>query len=482
MAPIPLQSDELAALENAQLQQQQAANGKQKALAVVVASAPQFTTATTQHSNLRSVFTTGFRPTHLLLSSSSATVTPMQPPVSTSPYTSADFSTSSNPCTIIPDIDPSLDENLLNMLTADGDDDPMLSPNSAAKELAGLTQGGHSSIIDTSLVLPNTVFSSKPVSNNELGFLQLMSSGKSTVLPASCGPLTTTTAAAANNKHIIYQISGDGRQLIKQQQPRVKSFALPRSCVALSCVPSLLVNTSPVTAASGRPPLSLSYSTIPPSTFTSTSQQTAAPASSSSSQTLRSLLSTSLDSKMLRMTGLQPSKLFSLSNIKSQESTVSSRPNVSSAVSLLTTTFTPQNVTQQQQRPIPSLLPFSNPSSPPRMSESILPADISFTSESSNSGESLNNTITLSLDDILSYAGLQMDSSSRSDRDSDLTSPSSVRSVVSEMDSTRADDGAAGGEQSGGERFICQLANCGRAFERETLLKRHLKMHAGECR
>ena len=42
------------------------------------------------------------------------------------------------------------------------------------------------------------------------------------------------------------------------------------------------------------------------------------------------------------------------------------------------------------------------------MSESILPADISFTSESSNSGESLNNTITLSLDDILSYAGLQM--------------------------------------------------------------------------
>ena len=185
---------------------------------------------------------------------------------------------------------------------------------------------------------------------------------------------------------------------------------------------------------------------------------------------------------MIRMTGLQPSKLFSLSNIKSQESTVSSRPNVSSAVSLLTTTFTPQNVTQQQQRPIPSLLPFSNPSSPPRMSESILPADISFTSESSNSGESLNNTITLSLDDILSYAGLQMDSSSRSDRDSDLTSPSSVRSVVSEMDSTRADDGAAGGEQSGGERFICQLANCGRAFERETLLKRHLKMHAGECR
>jgi hypothetical protein len=126
------------------------------------------------------------------------------------------------------------------------------------------------------------------------------------------------------------------------------------------------------------------------------------------------------------------------------------------------------------------------------MAESILPADISFTSESSSSRESLAgaNTITLTLDDILSYAGLPMamdSSSSRcSDRDSDVTSPSSVMSAVSEMDSGgKAEEGGGGSgavDPCGGDKFVCQMQNCGRAFERETLLKRHLKMHAGECR
>merc|ERR1711888_51521 len=68
-----------------------------------------------------------------------------------------------NPGTIIPDSDPSLDENLLNMLAADGEDeDPMLSPTATAKTLAGLSQS------NTALVLPNTVFSSKPVSNQDV--------------------------------------------------------------------------------------------------------------------------------------------------------------------------------------------------------------------------------------------------------------------------------------------------------------------------
>ena len=75
-----------------------------------------------------------------------------------------------------------------------------------------------------------------------------------------------------------------------------------------------------------------------------------------------------------------------------------------------------------------------------------------------------------------------MDSSgSRSDRESDLTSPSSVRSAVSEMDAGRMDEGTPGGDIAG-EKFVCQLPNCWRSFEKEALLKRHMKMHAGECR
>lgn len=477
LAPIPLQSDEIAALENAQ---QQANSVKPKTLAVVVASsAPQFTST---QSTLRSVLTTGFRPTHLLLSSTSAAASsPLRPPVSGNTYTSGDFLTVGHPGTIIPDNDPSLDENLLNMLTADSDDDPMLSPSSAAKTLAGLTQG------DTSLVLPNTVFSSKPVSNSDLGFLQLMSSGKSTALPtsvfgSSSAPITTTT------RHIVYQISGDNRRLVAQQPPQIKSFAFPRNTAGSGFGVSLPASSgslnAAVTSRLSLPtvPVSLNSSTA---TTTTSSGQHAAP----SQQTLRSLLSTSLDSKMIRMTGLQPSKMFSFSNTKGHESTatISSQPHLSTTpVSLLTTTFTPQNVMQPSRRPIPSLVPFSSgKSSPSKMAESLLPADISFTSGSSSNGERsvvANNTITLSLDDILSYAGLPMDSSSsRSDRDSDLTSPGSVRSAVSEIDSARLDEGATSGEP-GGEKYACQFPSCGRFFEKEALLKRHMKMHAGECR
>jgi hypothetical protein len=59
-------------------------------------------------------------------------------------------------------------------------------------------------------------------------------------------------------------------------------------------------------------------------------------------------------------------------------------------------------------------------------------------------------------------------------------------SAVSEMDSGgKAEEGGGGSgavDPCGGDKFVCQMQNCGRAFERETLLKRHLKMHAGECR
>merc|ERR1719450_769947 len=158
LTPVPLQDDEIAALANAQ----QAA--KQKCLVVTSTSAGVgLVSSSSPVSTLRTVLTTGLRPNQLLLQ-------PMQPP----PYRLLpQTNNQSNPGTIIPDSDPSLDENLLNMLAADGeDDDPMLSPSATAKTLAGLSQS------NTALVLPNTVFSSKPVSNQDVG-VYLQSSGKS---------------------------------------------------------------------------------------------------------------------------------------------------------------------------------------------------------------------------------------------------------------------------------------------------------------
>ena len=34
----------------------------------------------------------------------------------------------------------------------------------------------------------------------------------------------------------------------------------------------------------------------------------------------------------------------------------------------------------------------------------------------------------------------------------------------------------------GGEKFLCHYPNCGKTFDKANLLKRHLKMHSGECR
>lgn len=63
-----------------------------------------------------------------------------------------------------------------------------------------------------------------------------------------------------------------------------------------------------------------------------------------------------------------------------------------------------------------------------------------------------------------------------SDRDSDLTSPGSVRSELT--DTGRSEEG----EREGGEKLFCQFPGCNRTFDRPNLLKRHLKIHSGECR
>ena len=123
----------------------------------------------------------------------------MQPPTyrlvtqTSSPASAGQQTSSTNPGTIIPDNDPSLDENLLNILAADGDeDDPMLSPSVSVKTLAGLNQ------TNTALVLPNTVFSSKPISNQDVGVF-LQSSGKSSgTLHLDDSQKTTQPQARAN--------------------------------------------------------------------------------------------------------------------------------------------------------------------------------------------------------------------------------------------------------------------------------------------
>jgi len=119
------------------------------------------------------------------------------------------------------------------------------------------------------------------------------------------------------------------------------------------------------------------------------------------------------------------------------------------------------------------------------MAESFLPADISFTSESSRESGILSlppDSVTLTLDDIMSYAQMppmkdQQSSSGccGSDRDSDLTSPGSVRSEMELV----PENGTSSGVE---ERLACQFPNCGRTFDRSNLLKRHLKLHSGEAR
>ena len=65
-----------------------------------------------------------------------------------------------------------------------------------------------------------------------------------------------------------------------------------------------------------------------------------------------------------------------------------------------------------------------------------------------------------------------------SDRDSDLTSPGSVRS---ELDTAKSEEGDIR-DVAGPEKLLCQFPGCGRSFDRPNLLKRHIKIHSGECR
>jgi len=401
LTPVPLQDDEIAALANAQ----QAA--KQKCLVVTsTAAGLGLVSSSSPVSTLRTVLTTGLRPNQLLLQ-------PMQPP----PYRLLpQTNNQSNPGTIIPDSDPSLDENLLNMLAADGeDDDPMLSPSATAKTLAGLSQS------NTALVLPNTVFSSKPVSNQDVGVF-LQSSGKSSMVQLN-----------SNSKHVL--LTSQGHNGSKQNH-----FVLPQSSVSYSTHPS-----------SSSLPQTLSHTVLSHTPNTT------------SSQTLRSLLSSTPEN-------LPVSQTLLLSPLNSK------LPSASIPSSILTTTFSPSLCTPTS----PSLGSLSSP----RMSESFLPADISFTSESSRSscGPCLStDTVTLTLDDIMSYNQMPGPQKERlnppSDRDSDLTSPGSVRS---ELDTAKSEEGDV--RDLGPEKLLCQFPGCGRSFDRPNLLKRHIKLHSGECR
>merc|ERR1719507_186955 len=206
-------------------------------------------------STLRTVLTTGLRPSQLVLQAVPSTYRLLSPP---------------NPATIIPDSDPSLDENLLNMLAADDEeDDPMLSPSTTAKTLAGLS---HS---NPALALPNTVFSSKPTSNQEVGVF-LQSSGKSsTPLPLHLQPVTKTVILSSSSA----QENGQSQPL----QHRSARFLLPHSSLS-----PLLSSSSSSSSSSSTPSSSTSLSPL------STSSPSLC--TTSTSATLRSLLSAGPDS------------------------------------------------------------------------------------------------------------------------------------------------------------------------------------------
>jgi len=439
LTPVPLQDDEIAALQNAH----QAA--KQKSIPITVTSTGKVIATNhqdidmnngnhivhhppAQSSTLRAVLTTGLRPNQLLLQQQQQPPRQMQqqPPRQMQPPTA--FTVTSvggmprisvaptNPGTIIPDSDPSLDENLLNMLAADGseeDDDPMLSPTINAKTLAGLT--AQTSGNNAALVFPNAVFSSKPASSQEAGVF-LQSSGKA--------GFSKTLHEEHNGKDKINHVI--------QSQPH---FIQPQGNVTFNST----IKNSPKCSQVGLLP--------------ATSQAT-------SSQTLRALLSSTPENLPVSQTMKLTSSPLSLS---------SSIPQ-----SVLTTTFSLSRG--------PTNCYLTSPSRSPghRMSESFLPADISFTSESSR--ESLNDTVTLTLDDILTYAQVPIQPKSeivKSDRDDDMTSPGSVNgNEVREMNHNNTKQEM----DDFGDKFRCQFPNCGRSFDRANLLKRHIRLHSGECR
>ena len=69
-----------------------------------------------------------------------------------------------------------------------------------------------------------------------------------------------------------------------------------------------------------------------------------------------------------------------------------------------------------------------------------------------------------------------------SDRESELASPgaASVASLASSVRSELTDAGKS--EEGDTDKLSCQFPGCLRTFDRPTLLKRHLKVHSGECR
>ena len=390
LTPVPLQDDEVAALANAQ---QQAASTKQK---VIVVSSASNSSSVAPVSTLRTVLTTGLRPQQLVLQQGGqASGQMMQPPAYRllTPTSTA----STNPGTIIPDSDPSLDENLLNILAADGDeDDPMMSPSVSVKTLAGLNQS------NTKLLLPNAVFSNNPITNQDVGVF-LQSSGKSS------SSVNTSVASKP-----VQQVSVS-RPVVRSSSGQIlaNQFVLPKSTV---------------TTTRGGSVLSVSSAT--------------------SSQTLRSLLSSTPES-------LPMSQTLILSPINSKGQTSSSAAP---------TSISYQTATVVNPPPLTAST---------KLSESFLPADI------------LSGDDHFSLDDIMaSYPGQDhnglhkrlLPPGSVSDRDSDLTSPGSVRSELT--DTGRSEEG----EREGGEKLLCQFPGCNRTFDRPNLLKRHLKIHSGECR
>lgn len=398
LTPVPLQDDEVAALANAQ----QAVSSKQKVIVVSGAAGPASSSpapASAPVSTLRTVLTTGLRPQQLVLQAGQASGQMMQPPAYRilTPTTTASTA-SANPGTIIPDSDPSLDENLLNILAADGDeDDPMMSPSVSVKTLAGLNQS------NTKMILPNTVFSSNPITNQDVGVF-LQSSGKS----------TSSVNTSVESKP-AQQVSSRPVMLSSSSQLLANQFVLPKSTVTSTRTGSVLSVSS-----------------------------------ATSSQTLRSLLSSTPES-------LPMSQTLILSPINSKGQTSSAAP----------TSISYQTATVVNPPPLTSSA---------KLSESYLPADI--LSESSHEDN-------FSLDDIMaSYPGQDhnglhkrlLPPGSVSDRDSDLTSPGSVRSELT--DTGRSEEG----EREGGEKLFCQFPGCNRTFDRPNLLKRHLKIHSGECR
>ena len=395
LTPVPLQDDEVAALANAQ---QQAASTKQK---VIVVSSASNSSSVAPVSTLRTVLTTGLRPQQLVLQGGQAQM--MQPPayrLLTPTSTTSSSTASANPGTIIPDSDPSLDENLLNILAADGDeDDPMMSPSVSVKTLAGLNQS------NTKLVLPNTVFTNQdPITNQDVGVF-LQSSGKSSVN-------TSVSSKPVQQQH---PVSSRPVMLTSSAQPPANQFVLPKSTVTSARTGSVLSVSS-----------------------------------ATSSQTLRSLLSSTPES-------LPMSQTLILSPINGKVQTSTTAP----------TSVSYQTATIVNPPPLTSSA---------KLSESYLPADIL-----SGSGHDDH----FSLDDIMaSYPGQDhnglhkrlLPPGSLSDRDSDLTSPGSVRSELT--DTGRSEEG----EREGPEKFPCQFPGCNRTFDRPNLLKRHLKIHSGECR